>query len=50
METTTNTGKNKKIQRKNDQRKCRSPLNQKLFSENFIHDPLNILSKPVGNI
>ena len=30
--------------------KCRSHLNHKLFSENFISDPLNLFSKPMGAI
>ena len=50
METTTNTGKKQKNQWKSARRKCRSHLNHKLFSENFVQDPLNKFSKPMGDI
>ena len=47
-QTTTNTGKNKKIQLKSARRNCRSHLNHKLFIENFIYDPLNVFFNPIG--
>ena len=50
METTTNTGKNQKFNRKVREEKCRSHLNHKIFSENFNHDPLNNFFKPLGDI
>ena len=31
-------------------RKCRSQLNRKIFSENFIFDPFKVFSKPLGTI
>ena len=46
---TTSTGKTKNSVEKYA-KKVSKPLNQKLFSENFIHDPLNIFSKPMGDI
>ena len=42
METTKSTFKKQKIKWKSARRKCRSPLNHKLFKENFIHDLENI--------
>ena len=42
--------KKPEIIRKNARRKYRKTLNHKLFSENFIHDQLNIFSKPMGHI
>ena len=46
---TTKTGKNQKFSRK-VRRKCRSHLTNKLFSEKFSCDPLNIFFKPMGAI
>ena len=43
--TTTKTGKNQKFSKK--ARKDRSHLNRKLFSENFICDPLKVFVKPI---
>ena len=39
-----------KIQKKSARRICRSNSNPKLFSENFIYDPLNFIPKTTGNI
>ena len=49
METTNNTGKNQNNQQKSA-RKCRSHLNHKSFTENFIYDPLKMSTKPMGDI
>ena len=38
-----------KIQQKSA-RKCRSHLNHRHLSENFIYDPLEIFAKPIGTI
>ena len=48
MKTTTKNRQKLKIQ--NSSRKCRSQLNHKLFSENFIFDPFKIFAKPLGTI
>ena len=48
METTTNTKTKKSAE--NERRKCRSHLNHKSFSENFIHDTLKMFTKPMGDI
>ena len=50
METTTNTGKKKKIQWESARKKGRSHLNYKLFSENFVQYSLKKFSKPMGDI
>ena len=39
-----------KIEQKSARRKCRSNLNHKFFSGNFIYDPLNGFPKPTGTI
>ena len=39
-----------KIQWKSAREKCRSLLNHIFFSENFIYDPLNFFTKPMGAI
>ena len=49
MKTTKIQAKNK-IQWKSARRKCRSHLNQKLLSENFIFDPLNVFPNPMCTI
>ena len=36
----------RKIKKKSARRKFRSNLNRKLYSENFIYDPLNVFPKP----
>ena len=47
MKTTKNTGKIQKISR-NVREECRSPLNQKFSSVNFLYDPLKVvISKPM---
>ena len=47
MKTTKNTGKIQKIGRKMRE-EFRSPLNLKLFSENFLYDALNVvISNPM---
>ena len=46
---TTNTGKNQEKLSRNFE-KCRSHLNHNLYSENFISNPLNVFSKPIGTI
>ena len=48
-----NNSKNKekrKLQVESARRKCRRILNHKVFPEDFIYDPLNIFSKPMGKI
>ena len=37
-----------KNQSKSAKGKCRSQLNHTFFSENFIYDPMNVFSLPVG--
>ena len=49
MKKTTITGKNQKFSRKMRE-KCRSHFKHKFFSKNFISDPLNVFSKPMGAI
>ena len=49
-ETTTNTDKNKKFSRKVPEESVESKKNHELYSENFIYDPLNVFSKPLGTI
>ena len=49
-ENKTKTGNNNKIQWKSARGKCRSNLNRKFFTENFIYDPLNVFPKPMGTI
>ena len=39
-----------KIQQKSARRKCRRNFNHKLFTENFIYNPLNAFPKPMGTI
>ena len=39
-----------KIQYKSARRICRSNSNHKLFSENFIYDPLNFIPTKMGTI
>ena len=36
-----------KFSKKSARRKCRKNFNHKLFSENFIYDPLNLFPKPM---
>ena len=50
MKTTAKLTKTKKNQEKIARINCRSHLNQKLFSENFIIDPLNVFFKPMGAV
>ena len=50
MKTTTNTGKNEKFSRKVPEESVESNLNHKLYSGNFISDPLNTFPKPIGTI
>ena len=40
----------RKIQQKSARRKCRSHLNHKHFSDNFICDPLHAFYNPIGAI
>ena len=40
----TNTGKDAKIKKKSVRRKFRSRLNHEFFYENFMYDPLKVLS------
>ena len=49
MKTTTKTGKNQKFNRKAREER-RSHLKHKRFSEDFINDPLNVFSNPMGAI
>ena len=49
MKATAKTS-NKKSVEKCEQKKCRSHLNRKLFYNNFICDPLNVLSKSMETI
>ena len=47
MKTTKNTGEIQKTGRK-VREECRNPLNHKLFSENFLYDPLDVvISQPI---
>ena len=48
MKTTTNKGKDQKNQQNCE--KVSKHLNHNLFSENFIYDPLDVFSKPMGAI
>ena len=50
MKTTTTKGKIQKILSKSARRKCRSYLNRRFLSENFIYDSLNVSPKSIGTI
>ena len=47
---TTKTGQNQKFSRKVREEGVEVTLNHKLFSENFMCDPLSVIFKPIGNI
>ena len=50
MKTTTKSGKNQKFSREVREQKVQAIWNHKLFSENFIRDPLNFFLKPIGAV
>ena len=50
IKTTTNTGKKPINLEKSARRKCPSHSNHKVFSENYIYDPLNVFHKPIEAI
>ena len=50
VKTTKNTCKDQKFSRKKARRKCRSYLNHRHFSANYIYDPLEVFSKRLGTI
>ena len=50
MKTTTKSGKNQKFGKEVREEKVKAIRNHKLFSENFICDPLNVFLKPIGAV